>query len=710
MFVWTQLQQRRRLAVAIVLVSGLLAVTVAAINGGLLPPGGTASLKTATAATHVMVDVPPPSLVYRRVDVLSLVRRGQLLASILGSRAGLDLTAKRAGIPADQLTGLARTVGDVPTALTDPGLEQRASQIVDSKAPYRLEAQARGIVPIIDIYTQAPTAGEAEGLGNAAAAALGEYLDDLSAQENITNRASVIRQLGSAHGTAVLSHAPEMIAVFTFILVFGLLLGSAFFALWLRWRKVPRAPEPVLPVPTDNWPHTNRAMPWALAGFIAMLWLVPFNQIKLDISFPIDLGFDRLVLPPLFVIWVFAFAVGGRGVRVRLTWIHAAIGLFVTIAFISVVLDGRYLAHILELDLAVKQLPLLLSYMSLFLITSTTVRPGEVRAYINFTLILAVINAIGMVYEYRMISNPFYNIAGAILPGVFSIENAHDGVLDSLGRTEVHGPAQPGVEAVTMLSMALPIAIVGFMHARHRRDRILYSLAMCVLVAAMVATLRKSALIAPGSVAIALAFFRRRELLKLAPVGLLLGVVVTALAPGALRSTLNEFLRSDAASVPTTSDRTSDYDAIRPDLWSHLTFGRGWGTYNHESYRILDSEVLHRLVDVGVFGLLAFIGIGVAVVVSARSTIRERDPAWAPLALIGACTAVCFTCASTLYDSLSFPHATYIFLYMAALTAVLVGRPPDRVGHRAQRAQRPVPAAPYDRLRPERTPASRALV
>jgi hypothetical protein len=144
-----------------------------------------------------------------------------------------------------------------------------------------------------------------------------------------------------------------------------------------------------------------------------------------------------------------------------------------------------------------------------------------------------------------------------------------------------------------------------------------------------------------------------------------------------VHSTLDQFLRPDASSVPTTSDRTSDYDAIRPDLWSHLAFGRGWGTYNHESYRILDSEVLHRLVDVGVFGLLAFVGVAVSVVLSARRTIRDRDPRWSPAALIGACTAVAFMCASTLYDALSFPHGTYIFLYVAALVAIVVGRPPE---------------------------------
>ena len=52
-----------------------------------------------------------------------------------------------------------------------------------------------------------------------------------------------------------------------------------------------------------------------------------------------------------------------------------------------------------------------------------------------------------------------------------------------------------------------------------------------------------------------------------------------------MRSPTSSLARTRTA-VGTVSDRTSDYDAIRPDVWSHLALGRGWGSYNHESYRI----------------------------------------------------------------------------------------------------------------------------
>jgi O-antigen ligase len=90
------------------------------------------------------------------------------------------------------------------------------------------------------------------------------------------------------------------------------------------------------------------------------------------------------------------------------------------------------------------------------------------------------------------------------------------------------------------------------------------------------------------------------------------------------------------------------------------------------SYRILDSELLHRLIEIGALGLVAFVLMGVSVIVSARATIASRDPTWAPSALIGAAAAVSFLVVSMLFDVLSFPHPTYTFFLMAAFVAVII--------------------------------------
>ena len=60
--------------------------------------------------------------------------------------------------------------------------------------------------------------------------------------------------------------------------------------------------------------------------------------------------------------------------------------------------------------------------------------------------------------------------------------------------------------------MALAIALVGLTEAKRMAHRVSYSVAVCLLLAAMVATFRKSALLAPLSVLITVTLFRPRQM------------------------------------------------------------------------------------------------------------------------------------------------------------------------------------------------------
>ena len=418
------------------------------------------------------------------------------------------------------------------------------------------------------------------------------------------------------------------------------------------------------------WPHTPRALPWAMAGFLAILWLVPFNSITLSASLPLDLRFDRIVLPFVVALWVLALAGGGRAApRLRMTPIHIGVGAFVAVAGLSVVLDAGYLNQTLELDLAVKKLTLLVAFVSLFVMMASVVRRDEVPAFLTYTLILAVICALGTIWEYRFHQNLFYIWSDKLLPSVFHVGTADSSGVDEIGRRQVRGPAQLGLETVAMLSLALPIALVRALQAPGWRARMWYGLAACVILAGAISTYRKSAFLAPVAVFAVIAYFRRRDLLRLAPLSVVLLVVIHAASPGALGAIAFQ-LNGNRLGVATVSDRTADYDAIRPDVWSHLLFGRGYGSYDHTSYRILDNEILDRLVEIGVLGLAAFVLMAGVVVVSGRAGIRSRDPVRAEIGLIGACAAAAFLTMAWLFDVLAFPHTPYIFLSLAALAAV----------------------------------------
>ena len=685
-------RERMRRILAVGSVSAIVATGCAVANSGIVggfpPKPQLGNLQIGAATSHVSIDMQTgrPPLVQRRgtppADVRTVTHRAELLGRVMVSPPVTSRIEERCKIGKGQLSGLGRITANVPLALTEPDSERRASEIRASRTPYRLEMQTQPLLPIIDLYAQGPTAAGAECVADAAPAALTDYMETLAFEQDFDfGQTADIQPLGSARGSIVNGGATVTIAVLTWVTVFGLLFGALLGIGLLRRRSLgPRRPwraaardDRDLP---DPWPHTTRLLPWTFAVFLALIWLTPFNNIEMNISLPIELRLDRLLLPVLVLIWVLAIGVGGQiAPRLRMTSVHLAIACLLATAFLSVVVDARYLNQSLELDLSLKKLPLMLSYVTLFLIASSAIRRSEVPSFMTYTLGLAIVVAIGMIVEYRAYYNPFWTLSDKLLPGIFTVQgNAAGNVTDHLGRRLVRGPGEIPLESVAMLSMALPIALVRVLQSPRARQRTLYSVLIVVLVASMFATYRKSALVVPIAVVCALAYFRRRELLRLVPLGMVTLVLVSTVAPGAIGSTLGQFTRSDATSVPTVSDRTSDYDAIRPDVWSHILLGRGWGSYNHDSYRILDSEILLRTIEGGVLGLLAFLLVGAAAIGSSRRAIAARDPEVAPIALVGALVAVAFMVAALLFDELSFPHAAYIFLYMIGLMTVVLPR------------------------------------
>jgi hypothetical protein len=720
---------------AVVLASGAIAFACAlAVIGNLspAPPFWTPKhLSIGSAVSHVMVDTPESQLTDRRATweyFNEIGARADVLAQLMASAPVVDRIAERAGMRHEDIAAFAPVTATVVSVLTEPGSEQRAREIELSTRPYRLEIQSRTRAPLIDIYTQAPTVEEARRLADAAVEGLRTHLEASAVEAGLDPEEQVrLEPLGPTRGAVINAGAAPKIALLCFIVSFGL--ACSLLLALARRRRRPRAtsgrndgdgedpahapasrpaarpavvaarreppdagavalPWGVAATPAlrlsrprldigqiatqaGDWPRTTRVLPWMVAAFLAVLWLVPFDSIQLNIPSPIDLKFDRLVLPILGVTWLLTLVLGDRyAPRVRPTWIHAAVGLFVALAFLSVVFDAGSLNRELELDTAIKKLPLLLGYLSVFVIIASVVRRSEVSAFLGFTLILAVICALGMLWEYKLGTNLFYDWSSRLLPGPFEVGVVDSGY-DLGGRRGTRGPAAHGLVAVAMLALAIAIAVARMIHANRWRDRLLYGLAVAILFGGMLATQRKTSIIAPVSAIATLAYFRRRELLKLTPIGVAALVTLLIASPGTLTPVLDQF-RPDRLGANTVSDRASDYDAIRPDVWTHLALGRGYGSYQPVGHRILDSEVLVRTVEMGVLGLCAFVLLGLAVILAARSTIVSRHPRWAPSALAGAAAAVVFLVVGTLFDTMSFPQVPYIFLSLAALTATLV--------------------------------------
>ena len=665
----------------------------------LAPPGiAPRQLDIGAATARIAVDRPKPLIGDADAtdyDYETIAVRAVLVASLASTQPALEFIARRAALDPMDIVATSPVTSGVQRVFTEPDSERRAEQLAGAAKPYHLELRAGETLPTIDIYTQAPSAAAAQRLADAVVPGMRDYLKDGAGREGAdAAKQTELVQLGRARGALSSGGTRLQIAGMTFIVVLAVTAVLMLAVAHLRGRRATAAGRrdgraAPLPVARDetvaggrvgsragDWPRTTRVLPWLIALLMAIVFLVPFNDIVLDVALPIDLYFDRLFLPVIIGVWAIALAAGGvHAPRVRVSWIHVAIGVVVAVAGLSVVLAARDLQHGQTWDLAIKKLALLASYVSLFVIVASSIRRSEVRAFMTLTLVLGCVCALGVIIEYRFAFNVFYRVSDSLLPGIFNVGSVDSVGIDEIGRREPRGPAQAALEAVAMMAMVLPIVIARLIHSTSERaQRIKYAIVTAILMAGIVATFRKSAFLAPISVCLTIAYFRRRELLKLAPLGVVLIVLVQALSPGALSGVVGQ-LDAGRLGVNTVSDRAADYDAIRPDVWTNLFIGRGYGSYEPATYRILDMELLRQLVEVGVLGLLAYLAMGATVVAVARRPIRSRDPYDAPVALAAAAAAVCFLVVSTLFDVMSFPHVPYIFLWMAALLAVITTQP-----------------------------------
>lgn len=443
-------------------------------------------------------------------------------------------------------------------------------------------------------------------------------------------------------------------------------------------------PAPASSAGEDNWPHTKRALPWALAGFIAMLWLLPFDSISLPISLPLEAKLDRPFLLLIVAIWVLALTRGSG--RLSLGPIHYAFAGFVLIAILSLVHGADITVRLGEFELGVRKLALLLSYFVLFIVVASGVRPGEVRPFMVLVCCLAVAMALGTLWEYRSGTNVFFEWTGKLVPVSLPGEL---GNVDSLGRKSVIGPTIHPLAPAMMMACALPFALISMYDSRELRRKVLWGAAAGIMMAAALATERKTSLIAPLAAILVLVAYRPRMLRQLAPAAVGLFVIVHLTAPGALGGVSDALLPQNFFSANSTMDRQSDYAAVRPDVIDHPLLGRGYETYDQKKYRILDNQYLTTIIGTGALGLLAYLSIFAAIFLIAHRVARNGGGENVAPALAIAAATVAMLVGSALFDLLAFPQIPYLLCFFAGFVAVLArGLVPRQV---LLRVYRPLP-------------------
>jgi len=425
---------------------------------------------------------------------------------------------------------------------------------------------------------------------------------------------------------------------------------------------------------SDDWPRTGRLLPWLLAAFVAMLWLIPFDAIDLPFQLPADAKPDRILLGGIFLIWLASLAAGGTSSpTLRSAPVVLGVMLFFAVAALSLFVNLQQLVNLDETAAAVKKVALLGSYVLFFLVVATSVRPTEARRFVYLVCGLAAITALGTIYEYRSDSNPFYSISADLAPPGVDVEAAPSGQ-DTSDRERVRGPTGHGLAVSTMFALVVPFALLAFTGTRDVRAKVMWLALTGLLLAGSLATTRKSSVVVPLASLAILLFYAPARFVRLLPVLAVLVALVPLISPGALDRVTSQF-NDNIGESSSVRARTEDYDALQTDLVTNPVLGRGFGTYDPIRFRILDNQYLGLAVETGFVGVTAYLIMIGLLLATTHPVIRRGPPdaAWVSLGI--AAGAVGFAIATVLFDVLGFPHAPYLFLFLAGLAVAVRAQP-----------------------------------
>ena len=416
-------------------------------------------------------------------------------------------------------------------------------------------------------------------------------------------------------------------------------------------------------------------MPWLIAGFLVMLFLVPFDGVTLKVHLPMDAKPDRVLIGLMIALWLAQKVTGTLPrTRRRRTAVERAVLVYTAIMLLSIVLNIDRIFQLNELTFAEKRLSQMLGYIIFFFIVVSTVRVTELAAYAKMILVLSGLTALGTLYEAHKGINLFYTWTAKLLSPIATVIPAATNIHPAGGdRPIVIGPTAHGLALASMLTIALPFAVLPLLENRKRiamSKRMAYLGLIGLILAAELATDRKTALVTPIAAFIVLIAYNPR-LLRWSPVAVIVLIpVIHVAAPGAMGTVSN--LLGTASGSSSTQARVSDYSAVAPDILKHLILGSGYGTLNADNYRwyrILDNEYLDELFQVGFIGLLAYLAIVITALSTAHRVIKTGGVR-APPALAAAAGCAAFGVVSATFDAASFPQAPYTFLFAAGLIVV----------------------------------------
>lgn len=255
-------------------------------------------------------------------------------------------------------------------------------------------------------------------------------------------------------------------------------------------------------------------------------------------------------------------------------------------------------------------------------------------------------------------------IDGFVLPG-FTSSQSFSNVLDRSGFTRSAATAMHPLEYAVVLTMCLPFALTLAFQDRSLSAFRRWAPALVIAVASALSVSRSALLGVLAGILVMMPTWPRRIRLTIAASMVAIGLALYVLVPGLVGTITNLF--TGISEDDSAASRANSFDTALLLFDRHPLFGRGMGTLLPQ-YVIFDNQYLLTLVDSGIVGLLALLGVIVAGIVCARGARRlltdqfDRQIAQAFVAaLVAGGSLLAF------FDALSFPKAAGTVFLVAGL-------------------------------------------
>ncbi len=404
----------------------------------------------------------------------------------------------------------------------------------------------------------------------------------------------------------------------------------------------------------------------ALTCYAVLLLLVPANLVLEPLG---AAGSPANVFGIfLFLWWGLTWLLPGSPLPRGHQPVRIAVAVFGLAVFLSYLAFAVRAADGLERNAADRGLLLMLGWAGVTLVACDGL--SSMARLADFLRRLSVLGAVVSLLGFAEYVGKFQLASVYRVPGL--VENQPVGSVEGVGLIgRVAATASHPIEFGVVLAMLLPIAVHCALEAKPRQARLRWLVVVCIGIGIPLALSRSAMLATAVAVLVMLGGWSWRMRRRAAAAILGFALAMNFLVPGVLGTLRSLF--TNLSTDDSIKGRTDDYSVVGRFISERPVFGRGFQTFVPSRYVLLDNQVLGLLIEVGIFGLVAFTafvfaGIGSAVAVrrgSCDPAVRNLGQALAASIAAGALSAFTF-------DALGFSMFTGVLFLLVGLAGALL--------------------------------------